>query len=183
MQGKLDELMQAELNHVPQGLKPFFTKAQEGDFDGQVMMTMSYMAYAYGRAFEEFAVAGLNDWPKKDYIAQPMCFLARHSIELWLKYAIKEYQEFLGDRSASTDHHAVMKLWNALTALRGAAGVEEGDYAGYVGKLLNHLNEIDPDGVACTRFHRHRVRCFEGTGGVSWSDGSLRGSSSLRLCV
>ena len=146
MQGKLDELMQAELNHVPQGLKPFFTKAQEGDFDGQVMMTMSYMAYAYGRAFEEFAVAGLNDWPKKDYIAQPMCFLARHSIELWLKYAIKEYQEFLGDRSASTDHHAVMKLWNALTPLRGAAGVEEGDYAGYVGKLLNHLNEIDPDG-------------------------------------
>ena len=28
--------------------------------------------------------------------------------------------------------------------------------------------------LACTRFHRHRVRCFDGTGGVSWSDGSLR---------
>jgi catechol 2,3-dioxygenase-like lactoylglutathione lyase family enzyme len=37
-------------------------------------------------------------------------------------------------------------------------------------------------GLACTRFHRHRVRCFDGTGGVSWSDGSLRGSLSLRLC-
>ena len=36
--------------------------------------------------------------------------------------------------------------------------------------------------VACTRFRRHRVRCFDGTGGVSWSDGSLRESSSLRLC-
>ena len=37
-------------------------------------------------------------------------------------------------------------------------------------------------GVACTRFRRHRVRCFDGTGGVSWRDGSLHGSSSLRRC-
>jgi len=36
--------------------------------------------------------------------------------------------------------------------------------------------------LACTRFHRHRVRCFDGTGGGSWRGGSLRGSSSLRLC-
>src|SRR5664280_811383 len=35
--------------------------------------------------------------------------------------------------------------------------------------------------VACTRFRRHRVRCFNGTGGASWSGGSLHGSSSLRL--
>jgi hypothetical protein len=35
--------------------------------------------------------------------------------------------------------------------------------------------------VACTRFRRHRVRCFDGTGGGSWRDGSLRASSSLRL--
>jgi len=37
--------------------------------------------------------------------------------------------------------------------------------------------------VACTRFRRHRVRCFNGTGGWSWSDGSLRESSSLRRCA
>ncbi len=36
--------------------------------------------------------------------------------------------------------------------------------------------------VACTRFRRHRVRCFDGTGGESWRDGSLHASSSLRLC-
>ena len=35
--------------------------------------------------------------------------------------------------------------------------------------------------MACTRFRRHRVRCFNGTGGGSWRDGSLRESSSLRL--
>src|ERR1700730_7614747 len=27
--------------------------------------------------------------------------------------------------------------------------------------------------LACTRFRRHRVRCFDGTGGESWRDGSL----------
>jgi hypothetical protein len=37
--------------------------------------------------------------------------------------------------------------------------------------------------VACTRFRRHRVRCFNGTGGWSWRDGSSRESSSLRLCA
>jgi len=42
--------------------------------------------------------------------------------------------------------------------------------------------EQDEISLACTRFHRHRVRCFDGTGGGSWRGGSLRGSSSLRLC-
>jgi dGTP triphosphohydrolase len=37
--------------------------------------------------------------------------------------------------------------------------------------------------VACTRFRRHRVRCFDGAGGGSWRDGSLRESSSLRPCA
>ena len=41
---------------------------------------------------------------------------------------------------------------------------------------------IDVCVVACTRFRRHQVRCFNGTGGASWSVGSLRASSSLRLC-
>lgn len=35
--------------------------------------------------------------------------------------------------------------------------------------------------LACTRFRRHRVRCFNGTGGGSWRGGDLRASSSLRL--
>jgi hypothetical protein len=146
MENTLEELVGDELSQVPAQLKPFFTKAKKDDFDGKVMMTLPYMAYAYGRAFEEFAIAALNDWPKKDYIAQPMCYLARHSIELWLKYAVTEYQRFLGDQTVKTDHHAVMKLWSGLTTLRTEAGVLEDDYTKYIGMLLNHLNETDPDG-------------------------------------
>ena len=37
--------------------------------------------------------------------------------------------------------------------------------------------------VTCTRFRRHRVRCFAGAGGGSWRGGSLRESSSLRRCA
>ena len=37
-------------------------------------------------------------------------------------------------------------------------------------------------GLACTRFRRHRVRCFDGTGGESGRGGSLRESSSLKRC-
>src|SRR5205809_7340300 len=37
--------------------------------------------------------------------------------------------------------------------------------------------------LACTRFRRHRVRCFDGAGGGSWRDGSLPASSSLKPCA
>ena len=46
---------------------------------------------------------------------------------------------------------------------------------------INRLPELAA--VACTRFRRHRVRCFDGAGGGSWRDGSLRESSSLRPCA
>ena len=41
--------------------------------------------------------------------------------------------------------------------------------------LLIAMNYLDEGKVrlACTRFRRHRVRCFDGTGGASWSDGSF----------
>src|SRR6476619_1450918 len=33
--------------------------------------------------------------------------------------------------------------------------------------------------LACTRFRRHRVRCFHGTGGASWRGGSQPAYQSL----
>ena len=57
------------------------------------------------------------------------------------------YQEYLDDFSDPTVHHNLMKLWNTLTKLLAAAGASATDeYAGYIKKLLNHINETDPDG-------------------------------------
>ena len=44
------------------------------------------------------------------------------------------------------------------------------------------ISFTDAGEMACTRFRRHRVRCFYGTGGESWRDVGLRESSSLKLC-
>jgi len=46
-----------------------------------------------------------------------------------------------------------------------------------------NTDEFVADQLACTRFRRHQVWCDNGTGGGSWRGGSLRGSSSLKLCA
>jgi len=75
MEDRIAALVDGELDRVPSQLKPFMEKAGKDDLDQQVMMTLGCMAYAYGRAFEEFAIEAVKAWPKKDYIAQPMCYL------------------------------------------------------------------------------------------------------------
>ena len=50
-----------------------------------------------------------------------------------------------------------------------------------IGDLSRYL--MNSAELACTRFRRHQVRCFNGTGGASWSVGSLHGSLSLKLCA
>ena len=53
----------------------------------------------------------------------------------------------------------------------------------FVGRVeIEWYLDVEAKRLACTRFRRHRVRCFNGTGGASWSGGSLRASSSLRRC-
>jgi len=49
--------------------------------------------------------------------------------------------------------------------------------------LVARMKGARGEELACTRFRRHRVRCFDGAGGGSWRDGSLRESSSLRPCA
>ena len=52
--------------------------------------------------------------------------------------------------------------------------------------LLEQYEHTEEEAIAshwaCTRFRRHRVRCFYGTGGESWRDDGLRESSSLKRC-
>jgi hypothetical protein len=146
MGSKIDALVQGELGKIPSQLTSFIEQAARND-PNKISMTWEYMAYAYGRAFTEFAETALDDWPKKDYIVQPMVYLARHSMELYLKRVILGYQEYLGDRADAIDHHSLTKLWNTLVKLLAAAGAPTDDeYSKYCLKLLNHINQTDPDG-------------------------------------
>lgn len=157
----IEALVENEIEKIPQKLKPVFKKAAKEDID-QISMTMSYMAYAYGKAFTEYAERALDDWPKKGYIIQPMVYIARHSMELWLKWAIKEYHTYLGDFSEKTDHHGLVKLWNSLIKLmKKAGGPTDDEYSTHCLRLLNHINETDPDGEQFRYPHNKEGETFE----------------------
>jgi hypothetical protein len=89
--------------------------------------------------------------------------------EPWLK----SYQGLLAAFLAlsAAGFGLVVATWNVLRQLR-------------INLMSREEDRMERDlGLACTRFRRHRVRCFDGAGGGSWRDGSLRESSSLRLCA
>ena len=157
----IQKFVEKEVEKIPQNLKPVFARATKED-TGQISMTMSYMAYAYGKGFTEYAARALDDWPKKDYIIQPMVYLARHSMELYLKWAINEYQDYLGDYSEETDHHGLIKLWNSLIKLMEKAGAPtDSEYSKHCLRLLNHINETDPDGEQFRYPHDKEGEPFE----------------------
>jgi hypothetical protein len=158
---RVDALTVGEVGQMPAQLKQFIQKGAQDDPD-QIFMKLGYMAHAYGSAFTQLAESALEDWPKKNYIVQPMVYLARHSMELYLKWAIREYQEFLGDYSEKSDHHNLMKLWNSLTKLLTAAGAPtDTEYSKHCLKLLNHINQIDPDGEQFRYPHKKDGEAFE----------------------
>ena len=69
-----------------------------------------------------------------------------------------------------------------ITAEMLRAGKEE-FYRTMIDRDYLASSPTEEDVLACTRFRRHRVRCFDGTGGVSWRGGSSHESSSLRRCA
>jgi hypothetical protein len=157
----VQKLVENEVEQIPKKLKPVFERATKEDID-QISMTMSYMAYAYGKGFTEYAERALDDWPKKDYIIQPMVYLARHSMELYLKWAIKEYQNYLGDNSEKTHHHGLIKLWNSLIKLMEKAGAPtDTKHSAHCLGLLSHINETDPDGEQFRYPHNKEGETFE----------------------
>ena len=89
---------------------------------------------------------------------------------------------------------AKIKLWqNKLLAafspngspggqfLASSMAAEEKTGGEFMEKWYGHRVLTDSF-MACCRFRGHRVRCHDGTGGVSWRGGSLHASSSLRRC-
>jgi hypothetical protein len=157
----IQKFLEKEVEIIPQDLKPVFERATKEDI-GQISMTMSYMAYAYGKSFTEYAERALDDWPKKDYIIQPMVYLARHSMELHLKWAINEYQNYLMDFCEKIDHHGLIKLWNSLIKLMEKAGAPTStDYSKHCLRLLNHINETDPNGEQFRYPHNKEGQTFE----------------------
>ena len=82
-------------------------------------------------------------------------------------------------------HQALISACGSRALMETHGGVFD-KYLRYQMVALSNRGEIsvrEHRMMACTRFRRHQVRCFNGTGGASWSVGSLHGSLSLKLCA
>jgi hypothetical protein len=134
----------SELTRIPAKMKKFLHRGERPP--SEHFHTWDFFAYGYEHAFNELAEATLNRWPHGDYMRMPLFYLCRHSIELHLKTGIKEYAETMGE-PYSLDGHSLTGLWNQFKNLTKKSGfVTDDDWTPYCEKLINHINESDPDG-------------------------------------
>jgi len=131
----------SELERIPGRIRRFLFREQA---PSDATQSLAFYAYWYTRAFEEMVSVALQRWPGGDYMRMPLFFLARHSLELHLKEAIRVFSEV--DDVKFSDH-GLAKLWTRLLAVINNNGYNTDDeYADYCGKLVNHIHEADPSG-------------------------------------
>ncbi|QQO19446.1 hypothetical protein JJB98_05785 [Bradyrhizobium diazoefficiens] len=75
--------------------------------------TLSFFAYSYEVTFREMAVALKARWRHNGSLQAPLFYVARHSIELHLKWAIEEFVSYTGDPGKDCGHN-LLDLSNEL---------------------------------------------------------------------
>jgi hypothetical protein len=106
----------------------------------------SYFAYGYSEAFGVLANEVIRAFPNRDYLMMPLLLLARHSVELSLKSAIRFYSQKLYE-ACSSDGHSLIQLWGELQRLLVVAGYPiDDDWTVACGKHVDHLHQFDPSG-------------------------------------
>jgi hypothetical protein len=134
-------LFDQEIHNIPENMRRFLVR------DGAhstYAKTWEYFANAYGRAFDELAELILRDWPNRNHMDEAVFFLCRHSIELSIKNSILGCSEPDVPEIAG---HNLLNLWNQLQAIMAKHGFEEPDeWTAHCTKLIEHINEFDPDG-------------------------------------
>jgi hypothetical protein len=139
----LEILQESELPHVPPTVRHFLFREDAPPSSPQ---SWEFFSFGYGRAFEVMMEVALERWPEGDYLRMPLFFLCRHSLELRLKSAIREY----ADQSTPAVEmlgHGLVGLWkNLLTQIDRAGFPTDDDWTGYCGKLVDHVDQADPGG-------------------------------------
>lgn len=137
-------LNEADLNIIPQKLRPFLRREQP---PASWMQTMAYYAHGYDYAFQRLVMIAITLWPQADYLRMPTFFLARHATELHLKEVIKQYAAMTGDIADTGQDHSLVSLWNRALKQMAPAGWASGDdFTNHCGKLIQHLHDFDSDG-------------------------------------
>jgi hypothetical protein len=92
------------------------------------------------------------------------------------------YENDFFNFNANSSESDSATIGNTSQNIYDNSGIYHGPFGSLSTSISNSVIPGDITALACTRFRRHRVRCFDGTGGESWRGGSLHRSSSLRQC-
>lgn len=125
--------------------------------------SLHFYAFSYETAFEQLVERAKERWPGGGLLQLPLFYLARHSIELHLKWAIDEYGNYTNDRQANSGHN-LLALWNELNRQFELAGMPSSDEWGkHCDKLIKYLHSIDPTGESFRYPHDLKGQRFQYT--------------------
>lgn len=132
-------LIEGELKRIPDKLQPFLARGEP--YDGDVQ-SWGYFAHAYSVAFERLALDVLSHPRHLTYLKIPLLSLARHSVELHLKWALDECGQ--GDVPPS---HDLGRLLSELFASMALVGIlSDGSWEDYCTTLIAHMRSWDSAG-------------------------------------
>jgi len=145
----------------PKRFQKFLIRERAPSTDDQ---SLSFYAFSYGEAFDRLAQNVQERWRGGGFMQLPVFYLARHSIELHLKWAIDEYVKYTGDAPGDLATHNLHKLWNELNRqFKLVDAPEEDDWGKHCGRLLKHMHDIDPTGEAFRYPHNLGGKVFDYT--------------------
>lgn len=143
MNRSYDEIIQYQVSNIPQRLQPFLDKGTHWD---SLSQTWGNYAHAYDRAFEIMASHYLSVHPRSDNLIIPLFYLARHSMELALKEALKECERY-SPEPLKIGGHSLLKLFDKLEAyLVDNRFVETDTWSAHCRAVLAHIEATDPNG-------------------------------------
>lgn len=143
MNRSFDELIQHPVSNIPQRLQPFLDTGASWDSLNQ---TWGNYAHAYERAFEVMARHYLSVYPASDNLIIPLFYLARHSMELALKEALKECERY-SPVPLKIGGHSLLNLFDKLEAyLVDNQFVETDTWSAHCRAVLVHIEDVDPKG-------------------------------------
>ncbi|MGY4295113.1 hypothetical protein ACVWXN_003208 [Bradyrhizobium sp. i1.4.4] len=106
----LELLDEASRFEIPTKFERFLHREPPPSMSDQ---TLSFFAYSYEVAFREMSAALKARWRHNGLLQAPLFYVARHSIELHLKWAIEEFASYTGDPGKDYGHN-LLDLWNEL---------------------------------------------------------------------
>jgi hypothetical protein len=145
---------------LPQKFEKFLIQRPPDMSDEQ---SLHFYAFSYERAFEQLAEKARERWPGGGLLQLPLFYLARHSIELHLKWAIDEFVKYTNDRHVDSGHNLLV-LWNELNRQFEVSGMPSSDEWGeHCDKLILYLHSIDPTGESFRYPHDLKGKQFRYT--------------------